>query len=128
MKLDTITTRNFEADAKLKEYVRDKLEALDRYVPRHARDAVQVEAILEEDSNGREDNRFVCEVIITLPGAKLVAREGTINMYAAVDIVEAKLKAQVRTYKEKAIAKHRRPHLLTRWFRRRGQAGSEPTV
>ena len=75
----------------------------------------------EDDANGREDNRFVCEVVMTLPGETIVSKEGTINMYAAVDIVEAKLKAQVRTYKEKTVHEPRRARMLTRLMGRKSE-------
>lgn len=113
IKLD-ITTRNFEADGKLRDYLQRKIGELDRYLPRGVRKATSAQVVLEDDANGREDNHCVCEVIMTLPGGKLVCREGTLNMYAAIDIVEAKLKAQIRTYKEKHTAKPRRAKLISR--------------
>ena len=61
-----------------------------------------------------EDNRFVCEVIVHVGGEKFVAHEGTINMYAAVDIVDAKLKAQFRTFKDKYSHEPRRAKMLGR--------------
>lgn len=113
MKID-IGTRNFEADNKTRDYVRGKIGGLEKYLPRKARPVAMAQVVLEEDVSGREDNRYVCEVVLSVPGATLVSREGTVNMFAAVDIVEAKLKAQVRTYKEKHDAKPRRAKLLTR--------------
>jgi putative sigma-54 modulation protein len=109
-----IGTRNFEADGKVRDYVNGKVGALEKYLPRAARGVADVQVLLEEDESGREDNRFVAEIIMTVPGTKLVSREGTVNMYAAVDIVEAKLKAQIRTYKEKQVAKPRQSKFLAR--------------
>ncbi len=126
-----IAARNYEADDKIKDYLLDKIGGLEKYLPRHVRGTAMVQVVLEEDASGREDNRFVCEVILTLEGAKLVSREGTVNMYAAVDIVEAKLKAQVRTYKDKRTDQHRRRRLFSRLLRRRAVAEegtTEPTL
>ncbi len=36
-----------------------------------------------------------------VPGARITAVESTINMFAAVDIVETKLKNQLKKHKEK---------------------------
>lgn len=128
VKLD-ISTRNFEADDKIRRYLDEKIGGLEKYLPRRVRSVVRAQVLLEEDASGRENNRFVCEVVMVLPGCKCVSREGTLNMYAAVDIVEAKLKAQVQTYKDKHFARPRRAKLILRWLGRTEQAAeasSEP--
>jgi putative sigma-54 modulation protein len=121
VKID-VTGRNFEVEDKLLEYVTDKLNSLEKYVPRATRETVHAAVVLEDDTNGREDNRYVCDVIVTVPGARLVAREGTVNMYAAIDIVEAKLQSQLTKYKEKHAVAPRRGRILSRWL---GRAGGE---
>lgn len=125
IKLD-VSTRNYEADAKIKAYVQDKIGGLDKYLPRKTRQAAQLQVMLEDDPNGREDNHCVCEAILSLPGAQLVAKEGAINIYAAVDIVEAKMKAQVRTYKDKYQARPRRSKLLARVLGQRAENDAAP--
>jgi ribosomal subunit interface protein len=128
MKYD-ITTRNFTADAKIRDYVQAKVGHVEKFLPRQVRSIARAEILLEEDKNGREDNRFVCEVIMTLPGAKLVCREGTVNMYAAIDIVDAKLRAQARTYKDKATTQPRRMRMLGRlWGRKTEIIETEPAT
>ena len=126
VKLD-ISTRNFEADDKIRRYLEDKIGGLEKYLPRRVRSVARAQVLLEEDEGGRENNRFVCEVIMLLPGGKSVSREGTLNMYAAVDIVEAKLKAQILTYKEKHFAP-RRSRLVLRWLRRTDESMSESSA
>lgn len=116
----SITARNFEADDKMREYIEQKLGNLEKYVPRRSRGAdVACNVVLEDDVSGREDNRYVCEVVLNLRGNKLVSREGTVNMYAAVDIVEAKLKSQLVKYKEKRTFGLRRGRMITQWLGRR---------
>jgi ribosome-associated translation inhibitor RaiA len=65
-----------------------------------------------------------------VPGDTLLSKEGTLNMYAAIDIVEAKLKAQIRSYKEIRVKEPRRGRMLTRLLGRRGRgervAGTAP--
>lgn len=91
---------NFDLSDKIKDYVEDKIGSLDRYLPRKSREA-QGAVTLSIDPSGREDNQCVCEATIKLPGATLQSKEATINMYAAIDIVEAKIKAQLMKYKDK---------------------------
>lgn len=118
MKCD-VTSRNFETDDKMKAYVEDKIGGLDKYVPKQSRDTANCTVMLEDDPSGREDNRYVCEVVMNVPGAKLVSREGTVNIYAAVDIVEAKLRSQLATYKNKHALEPRRGRMLSQWLGRR---------
>lgn len=101
IKLD-ITGRGYELNVKIKEYVGQKLGLLDKYVGRQAGE-VAGQVVLIEDASGREDNRYVCEANINLPGATLHAKDATVNMYAAIDIVEAKLKVQMLRYREKHL-------------------------
>ncbi len=103
MKLD-IKGVHFELNDKITEYVTKKITGLDKYISRKDQksDGVLAKVILSEDQSGREGTRFVCEVIMNLPGhPTLQAKDGTLNIYAAVDIVEAKLKAQLLKVKDK---------------------------
>ena len=83
----------------LKKYIIRKIGKLDRYMPRHARESVHVEVFVKERAIKAKQERE-CEVLIHLPGSEIIAKESTINMFAAVDIVEAKLKSQLKKYKE----------------------------
>lgn len=84
----------------LNKYVTKKIGKLDDYMSRHVRQSVHAEVILRE-SKGKKNNRFECEVTMHVPQETLIAKEATINMFAAIDIVETKLKNQLKKYKEK---------------------------
>jgi putative sigma-54 modulation protein len=90
----------YELDDKIKQYVRRKIGRLDKYLVRSAKGVIHGEVALIED-DGKPTNRFTCEVTLKLPQETLIAKESTINMFAAVDIAEAKLQAQVLKYKNK---------------------------
>lgn len=83
----------------LKKYVTKKIGRLDRYVSRHARASLHAEIKLKE-GKARDKNERTCEIILFAPHEVLTVNETTINIYAAVDIAEAKLKTQLRKYKE----------------------------
>lgn len=83
----------------LKKYITKKIGKLDRYIPRHARESAHAEVFVKERETKAKQERE-CEVVIHLPGTTITAKESTINMFAAVDIVEAKLKSQLKKYKD----------------------------
>lgn len=113
MKLN-ISARNLETDDKMLEYVEEKIGDLDKYIPRKLRDGVAVDIMLMLDVSGREDNQYVCEVIMNVSNGPLVSKEATMNIYAAIDIVEAKLKAQLAKYKAKHAQVNHRDRLARR--------------
>lgn len=92
-----ITGIHYTVKPDLKKYVTKKIGRLDRFVPRHMRQSIKVEVLLEELKTKTDRNQ--CEVIIHLPTQKITAKEATVNMFAAVDIVENKLNNQLRKYK-----------------------------
>ncbi len=83
---------------RLHKYVLKKIGKLDTYMTRHVRESAHAEVKLKE-SKAKDKNQCTCEVIMHLPKEVLRVQETTLNMYAAVDIVEAKLKNQLKKYK-----------------------------
>lgn len=106
----------FDADERIQKYINRKLGKLDKYLPRVAREGLHGQVVLIED-DGKAKNRFTCEVTIHVPHETITAKESTINMYAAIDIVEAKIKNQFVKYKGKVSARHS-GKTRTRWLRR----------
>lgn len=88
---------HYEVSDDLKKYITKKIGKLDRFVPRHARKSIKVDVRLTERKT--KTDRHECEITIHLPEQQITAKEATINMFAAVDIVEAKLKTQLKKYK-----------------------------
>ena len=106
---------NLELGGDIKKYIRRKVGRLDRYLPRHTHDSVHAQVKLRE-TNNKLGNKYECEVIVHVPGDQIQAKDATLNMFAAVDIVEQKLKNQLVKYKQARIAhiKDQRPSLLRR--------------
>lgn len=95
-----LTGRKFEIDEELHKYVLKKLGYLDKYLPRgHNNQGMTVEIF--KDPSGKEDNQYKVTAILRVQGPDLIAETATINPHSAVDIVEQKLKMQIRKYKEK---------------------------
>lgn len=100
---------NLDLGDDIKKYIGRKIGRLDKYMPRHARKSARAEAKLRE-TNNRLGNKYECEVILHLPGGTIQAKEATLNMFAAVDIVEVKLRNQLAKYKDAHIAHLRERH------------------
>lgn len=111
-----LTGIKVELDEKTKKYVNQKIGRIDKYLPRHARKSVTAEVKLKQ-VNRDHGNKYEAEVIIHLPEQQLVAKDSTMNILASIDIVEAKIIAQARKYREKHID-HRGPHDLLGRFKR----------
>ena len=88
-----------ELDAKIKKYTRLKIGKLDRFMPKRARDSAHAEIFLKERKI-KTKKECTCEVVLHLPKETIRVEETTMNMFAAVDIVEAKLKNLIKKYKE----------------------------
>ncbi len=94
-----ITGIKYDVDEKTKKYVEQKVGKLDRFLPRHARKSASAEIKLAQVDQ-KNGNKYEAEVILYLPEKTLTAKDSTVNILAAVDIVEAKLQAQLAKYKE----------------------------
>ena len=99
--IDIAGQNGYKVDAKLKKYIEKKIGKLDRHMRRDNRAASRADVKLKESTSGKGGKKCTCEVILHVPDKKLTASESTINMFAAVDIVEVKLQRQLKRHKEK---------------------------
>jgi putative sigma-54 modulation protein len=86
-------------DDSLRKYVNKKIGGIDKYVSRHNRKSAHGAVYLKE-GKAKNNTHSTCEVNIYLPHETINLKESALNMYAAVDIVEAKLKQQLKKYKD----------------------------
>jgi putative sigma-54 modulation protein len=117
-----IAGERYTVDENLRKYITKKLGRLDRYLSKHARESAHLEVRLKEH---RADGKKQCIASITLylPHDTINIKESTLNMYAAIDIIQAKLKQQIQRYKER----HTTGKLHRRLFSRsRGQMPAYP--
>jgi len=90
---------HMDVGADLKKYVERKIGHLDRFLKRNIRESIHAAVKLKEGT-GKGKNERTCEVVLHLPHETLTVHETTINVFAAVDIVETKLRMQLKKYKE----------------------------
>jgi ribosomal subunit interface protein len=105
-------------DKALNKYVARKIGGLDRYMPRKSRDSAHAEVFLKEETKGRDNNKFQCEVTMYLPHKNIVVKENAHTFYEAIDIVESKLKIQLKKYKDMSPGGKRKRHLMARFSRK----------
>lgn len=113
-------------DDNLRKYVNKKIGTVDRYMSRHDRASAHGEVQLKESKVKNKDN-FVCEVTLYLPQTTIVVKEAATNMYASIDIVETKLKQQIKKHKEMHGSGKVHRRLMAR-FRRRSGGGVAPEI
>lgn len=112
-----ITSKKYQLDDAIKKYVNKKIGRLDRFMPRHARKTARAEVILRQP-NMKHGNKYECEVILHLPDETITVSDTTLNMFAAVDIVEEKLKNQLKRYKDMRLSRKKGIGLIGRFKRR----------
>lgn len=94
-----ITGIKLDLDDDMKRYVMKKIGKLDRYLPRHARESAHAEVRLKHIGK-QHGNTYECQVLLHLPEQTIDAHDSTMNVFAAIDIVEEKLKNQLKRYKD----------------------------
>jgi len=67
------------------------------------------EVKLKQVQNAKTD-KYTAEVIIFVEGHTFIAKESTMNMYAAIDIIELKLQKQLKKHKQKTAPDGLRHH------------------
>ena len=90
---------HFAIDDNLRKYVTKKLGRMERYMTEHTGDSAHMEVTFKETKT-KAGKLCHCDITLYLPHETIVIKESTINMYAAIDIVEAKLKMQLKKYKD----------------------------
>lgn len=108
-----ITGIHMDIDENIEKYVTKRIGRLDRFIPKDNRNNLHAEVKLKEIKSKNKNER-VCITILHVPQEIFTAEEATINIYAAVDIVEAKLAQQLRKYK----TLHVRPRVHQRLLRK----------
>ena len=111
-----ITGISYTVDEATRKYVIKKVERLYRYLPRHARKTVSVEVKLAE-VNHDHGNKYEAEIIFDVPGKLITAKDSTVNILAAIDIVEAKIQSQLNEYKRTSVPYIGRRGIMSRFKR-----------
>ncbi len=98
-----ITGISYTIDERTRKYVTRKIGRLEKYLPKHARKSAIIDVKLRQ-VNRKNGNKYEAEAVFGVPDKTITAKDSTVNMLAAIDIVEAKLITQIRKYKQTSVA------------------------
>ena len=99
--IDKIDIRGdgYKVEEPLKKYVGKRIGKLDRYLPRGAKKDVVAKVVVSEIGKSKGE-KYNISVAMELVGGKVIAaKDECSNVFAGVDLVEAKLLGQIRRYK-----------------------------
>lgn len=96
-----IRGENIEVTPAIREYVETKIQKLERYFNNDLKATANVNLKVYNDRNTK------VEVTIPMKNLTLRAEERNADMYAAVDLISAKLERQIRKHKTKVNRKFR---------------------
>ena len=93
-----ISGTNYKLSDQEQDYIDRKCRKLVNHMPMHSRRSAFVSAKISLLTQSGDD-KYQCDVVLTLPDKTLVASETATSVAAAIDIVERKLQGQIRKYK-----------------------------
>ncbi|MBO7560867.1 ribosome-associated translation inhibitor RaiA [Candidatus Saccharibacteria bacterium] len=107
-----ISGSNYKIEDSFKKYAEKRLGKLDRYLPRGSKKDVVLKIVVTEAERAHGE-KFEISVAMDIPGGKVIAaKDECTNLFAGIDLVEAKLTGQIRRYKLDAT-----PHLKKKSFK-----------
>ncbi len=113
-----VNGNGYKIEEPFKKYVEKRIGKLDRYLPRGSKKDVICKVVVTEIGKGKTD-KYEISAAMELTGGKVIAaKDECSNVFAGVDLVEAKLTGQIRRYKLE-VQPHRQKRSLKNLFLRR---------
>ena len=114
-----VTGNGFKVEDSFKKYIEKRLGKLDKYLPRGYKKDIIAKVIVAESGKNKGD-KYEISVAMEIPGGKVIAaKDECSNVFAGVDLVEAKVTGQIRRYKLE-MQPHRQKRSLKNLFIKRG--------
>ena len=90
---------NYKIDDNFRKYAIKRIGKLDRYLPRgNKKDVVAKIVVTEVDRE--HNNKYEISAAMEITGGKVIAaKDQCSNVFAGIDLIEAKLTGQIRRYK-----------------------------
>lgn len=113
-----ITGNGYKVEDTFKKYAIKRISKLDRYLPRGSKKDVVSKIIVTEIGKNKGE-KYEISIAMDIPGGKvLAAKDECSNVFAGIDLVEAKLTGQIRRYKLE-MQPHRQKKSLKNIFRKK---------
>ena len=94
-----ISGSNYKIGESFQKYTTKHLGKLDRYLPRGSKKDVVLKVVVTE-INKEHNNKYEISAAMEIPGGKVIAaKDECSNIFAGIDIIEAKLMGQIRRFK-----------------------------
>ena len=111
-----MNSNGYKIEEPLRKYASKRIGKLDRYLPRGYKKGVAAKVMINEVGKNKGE-RYEISAAIDIPGGKVItAKDECSNLFAGVDLVEAKLGGQIRRYKLE-MQPHRQKRSLKGLFR-----------
>ena len=104
-----VSGSGYKVEDSFKKYVLKRIGKLDRYLPRGSKKDVVVK-VMVSSIDRTHGEKYEISVAMDIPGGKVIAaKDDCTNVFAGIDLVEAKLTGQIRRFKLEQT-----PHLKKR--------------
>ncbi|MBQ3271264.1 ribosome-associated translation inhibitor RaiA [Candidatus Saccharibacteria bacterium] len=112
-----ITGNKYKIEDSFRKYATKRIGKLDRYLPRGSKKDVIAKIVITEVDRSH-GTKYEISAAMEIPGGKVIAaKDESSNVYAGIDIIEAKLMGQIRRYKLESTP-HLRKSKLRSLFKR----------
>jgi len=107
----------YKIEEQVRKYVVKRLGHLDKFLPKRNRKDVVMRVVIKQ-VNRPHGNKYEISVAVDVPGGKMMtAKDEAGNVFAGVDILEAKLRGQVRKFKADKL-EHEKKGILKKLLKR----------
>lgn len=94
-----LSGNNYKISDSFKKYALKRIGKLDKYLPRGSKKDVVTKIVVTEVDKPH-GNKYLISVAMEVLGGKVItAKDECSNVFAGIDILEAKLKGQIRRFK-----------------------------
>ena len=114
-----VNGNDYKVEEPLRKYAEKRIGKLDKYLPRGYKKDVVCKVSVAEIGKGKTEKYEIAAAMELTGGKVIAARDECTNVFAGVDLVEAKLTGQIRRYKLE-VQPHRQKRSLKNLFRRKG--------
>ncbi|MBQ6354893.1 ribosome-associated translation inhibitor RaiA [Candidatus Saccharibacteria bacterium] len=112
-----ISGSKYKPTDSFRKYAIKRIGKLDRYLPKgYKKDVIAKIVVTEVDR--AHGNKYEISAAMEIPGGKVIAaKDESSNVFAGIDIIEAKLMGQIRRFKLEATP-HLRKNPIKKFFKR----------
>lgn len=114
-----VNGKGYKVEEPFKKYAEKRLGKLDKFLPRRTKKDVAIKVMVTEIGKGKTE-KYEISAAMEIPGGKLLAaRDECTNVFAGIDLVEAKLTGQIRRYKLEMQPHRQRKSLKNLFIKRK---------